>query len=87
LLIIYSNAQIYHHKTHPAKYDTSAGYMLGDLSELLGFFLLPICYFWIRNYIGRYSDDLYKPSIISGIVSFILVVFLVAFLKAFFSGY
>jgi hypothetical protein len=87
LLAIYSNGQMYYDKTHPDKYNTSTSYFIGTSSYLLGFVLLLICYFRIRNYIGGYSDDLYKPSIISGIVSLMLVSILVAFLKAFFSGY
>jgi hypothetical protein len=68
---------------NPVKIDN---YGIKTSIELGGFVLLVPCYFWIRNYIGRYTDDLYKPSIISGIVCLMLVGFLHGLAEAFFRG-
>ncbi|MEI8225982.1 MAG: zinc ribbon domain-containing protein [Bacteroidota bacterium] len=52
--------------------------------ELLGFIVMLIVYFWMRNYLYRYYDD-YKPSLISGIISIFSSVFLVEVLCILFS--
>lgn len=66
LLLIYS-------RTYPIEKSNKDSFVF----ESLGYFVMLILYFWIRNYVGRYYDD-YKPSLISGIVSYCLTVFLVS---------
>ncbi|MGD0020716.1 MAG: zinc ribbon domain-containing protein [Smithellaceae bacterium] len=47
--------------------------------ELLGFVIMLILYFWIRNYFRNFYND-YKPSLISGIISIFSIVFIVEIL-------
>ncbi|MDO9230204.1 MAG: zinc ribbon domain-containing protein [Syntrophales bacterium] len=61
-------------------------YLIKTFIELGGFVLLLPCYFWIRSYIARYTDDLYKPSIIAGIASLFIVGSLHVIAEVFFRG-
>ncbi len=60
-------------------------YLIRTLTELGGFVFLLVCYFWLRNYLGRwFTDSPYKPAIISGVISTALVVIIIGFLEALF---
>jgi DNA-directed RNA polymerase subunit RPC12/RpoP len=47
--------------------------------ELLGFVIMLILYFWIKNYFRNFYDD-YKPSLISGLISIFSISFIVEIL-------
>lgn len=78
VLIPYTN----YYSRHPVEINN---YLIAKSIELGGFVFLLICYFWIRNYMGRwFTDALYKPAIISGVISTFLVALIIGFLEALF---
>jgi len=50
------------------------------LFQLLGIFILLYIYFHFRTKLIYYYDDIYRPPLISGIISIFITVFLVVFL-------
>jgi hypothetical protein len=78
ILVLMSYTSYY--SQHPVKINNG---LIEAFISLGGYVSILVCYFWIRNYVGRYTDSLYKPAIISGFASIFIIGIIIQLLEVF----